>query len=240
MKVWIHVLILAVLSLAVYSQTCPFSAVFAATIDLTTDSPSLINDPKLTFFETCLNFRDSDIQHTIDDAIRFFNNTHGLDFSGPPNEKNERFFQNSTMAPFFIFTDRNFFVTDNYWIRIGTNYSLCYSVCYGGFRITFSAEQILYGSYGGAEGKPVGVRDQMQYTFANIDACKQSPLIIQIQSRYPSRREPIDGIRVHNLDIYNQVLGYGTAVGTVQVSPDPNEPGIFHVVVRLIFIFPSQ
>ena len=188
-----------------------------------------------------MKFRDSDIQHTIDDAIQFFNNTYGLDFSdSPPNEKNQRFVQNATMTPFFVSPTENLMVTDNHWIRSGNTYSSCYSVCYGGFLVTFSAEQILYGSYGGAEGKPVGVRDDLHYTFANIDACKQSPLIIQVQSRYPNRIEPIDGTHVHIFDTYNMVLGYGTAHAIVLVSPDPNEPGIFHVVVRFIFAFPSH
>ena len=244
MKVWICILIFAVLNLAVYSQTCPsdhFSAIFAATIDMSTGSHSILEDPELSFFKTCVKLRDSDLHHTIDDGIQFFNNTFGLDFSdSPPNEKNQHFFQNATMTPFFVSPDRNFVVTDNHWIRTGNTYSSCYSVCYGGFMVTFSAEQILHGSYGGAKGKPVGVRDDLQYAFANIDACKQSPLIIQVQSRYPNRIEPIDGTQVHTYDTYNQVLGYGTAHGIVQVSLDPNEPGIVHIVLRLIFVFPSQ
>ena len=81
MKIWIHVLIFAVSSLAVCSQTCPsehFSAVITATIEASSTSTGPVDDPELSFFQTYLKFRDSDIQHTIEDAIRFFKNTFGL------------------------------------------------------------------------------------------------------------------------------------------------------------------
>ena len=107
MKVWTLILLVGMTSLAVYSQTCPsehFSAVITATVDQIVDDPTsvTVDDPELTFFKTVLNFRDSDIQHTINDAIQFFNSTYGLDFSAPPNEKNERFFQNAKIGPFFF------------------------------------------------------------------------------------------------------------------------------------------
>ena len=106
MKIWIRVLIFAVLCLAVCSQTCPsqhFSAIFTATIEQTTSTlPALMDDPELIHLKTYLKFRDTDIQHTTDDAIQFFNNTFGLDFSDSPNQKNERFFQNAKMSPFMF------------------------------------------------------------------------------------------------------------------------------------------
>ena len=84
MNIWIHNLIFAVSSLAVYPQNCPsehFSGVLTATIDQTTTTSGHMDDPELTFFKTYMKFRDSDIQHTIDDAIQYLNNTYGLDFS---------------------------------------------------------------------------------------------------------------------------------------------------------------
>ena len=164
MKVWIHILVFVMSSLvAVDSQTCPsdhYSAVFTATIDQTVDNPQPghMDDPELTFFKDYLKFRDSDIQHTIDDAIQFFNNTYGLDFSDPPNANNERFFQNAKMRPVIITPDQfDYIITDSRWIRTGNTYSSCYFIYDGGFQVTFSAEQTLYGSYGGAEGKPVEI-----------------------------------------------------------------------------------
>ena len=245
MKIWIHVLIFAVsgTSLAVCSQTCPsehFSAVITATIEASSTSSGPVDDPELTFFKTYLKFRDSDIQHTIDDAICI---TFGLDFSNsPPNEKNERFLRNAKMSPFIISFDigNNYVVTDNHWIQTGNTYSSCYHENDGGFQVTFSSEQTLYGSYGGAEGKPVGTTNLVSYGVNHIDVCKQSPVIIQFQSSTPVRTEPIDGITVFTSDLYNHVLGYGKAHGMFQIYPDPNESGKLRTVFRGVYIFPAQ
>ena len=241
MKIWIHVLIFAVSSLAVCSQTCPsehFSAVFTATG--TFSGP--VDDPELTFFKTYLGLRDSDIQHTTDDAIQFFNNTFGLDFSNsPPNEKNERFLSSAKMSPFMLSPDVvDYIVTDNHWIRTGNTRSSCYHIREGGFQVTFSAERILCGSYGGAEGKPVGTTNLVAYGFFHIDVCKQSPVIIQFQSSTPIRTEPIDGIAVFTSDLYNRVLGYGKLHGIIQIYPDPNESGKLNTVYRGVYTFPAQ
>ena len=64
----------------------------------------------------------------------------------------------------------------------------------GGVIVTFSGEQTLYGSYGGAEGKPVG---PLAYGFYIIDVCKQSLLL---QSSTPFRVGSVDSILVINLD----------------------------------------
>ena len=246
MKIWIHVLIFAVSSLAVCSQTCPsehFSVIFTATIEASSTSTGPVDDPELSFFKTYLKFSDSDIQHTIDDAIQFFNNTFGLDFSNsPPNEKNERFFQNAKMSPFTLSPDivSNYVVTDNRWIRTGNTYSSCYHKRDGGFGVTFSSEQTLYGSYGGAEGKPAGTTTMVGYGFYIINICEQSPLIIQFQNSYPIRPEPIDGISVFTSDLYNRVLGYGKVHGIFQAFPDPNEPGNIRTVLRAVYTFPAQ
>ena len=241
--IWIHILIFAVSSLAAYSQTCPsghYSAIYTATIDNTPGSRSS-SDPELTFFKTVLKFRDSDIEHTIDDAIQFFHNTFGLDFSNsPPDENNVRFFQNATMSPFMILPESRLIVTDNHWIRTGNTYSSCYFQNFGGFGVRFSGEQTLYGSYGGAEGKPAGVGNGMHYAFSSIDVCKQSPLLVNQVSRYPYRAEPIDGTVVIIDDIYNEVLGYGTSHGLSLVYPDPNEPGTSRRTMRITFTFSSQ
>ena len=89
-----------------------------------------MDDPELTFFKTELKFRDSDIQHTIDDAIKFFSNTYGLDFSdSPPNERNQRFLPNARMNPFMLIPGKlDFIVTDSRWIRTGSTHSSCYCI----------------------------------------------------------------------------------------------------------------
>ena len=243
MRVWISFLVISSL-VAVNSQTCPsehYSTVFTATIDQTLDDPAaFMDDPELTIFKNYLKFRDSDIQHTIDDAIRFFNNTYGLDFSdSPPNEKNQRFLPNARMNPFMLVPGKlDFIVTDSRWIQTGSTYSSCYFIHYGGFQVTFSAEQTLYGSYGGAEGKPAGMPNSMIYEFYMFnDVCKQSPLIIQVQNTRPVCTEPVDGVRIAISDVYNGVLGYGKLYSIFQSYP---VPGGLYLFARNVFTFSGQ
>ena len=192
MKFWIQLLIFAVSSLAVVSQTCPsdhFSALITATLDQTFDDPLLLMfDPEVMFFKTIMKFREATIQHVTEDAIHFFNNEYGLDFSNSiPNEQNQRFFQNATMNPVFLPPEKvNIIVTVIRWIQSGMTHSTCYSRRVGGFQVSFSSKQILYGNYGGAEGKLVGTESILVYGFYNIDVCKQSPIIIQFQTTTPS------------------------------------------------------
>ena len=72
----------------------------------------------------------------------------------------------------------------------------------GGFRVSFSGDQTLYGSYGGTEGKPAETANSMVYGFYHIDVCEQSPVIIQLQSSRPVRTEPIDGTSILTSDPY--------------------------------------
>ena len=57
----------------------PFPATVVAMIDQNIDAPiTAADDPQLT---EVLRFRDEAIQHTIEDAMKFFNETYGVDFS---------------------------------------------------------------------------------------------------------------------------------------------------------------
>ena len=244
MKIWIYSLVFAMSSLAVMSQSCPsdyFSAVFTATIDQTVDNPGEIieDDPELTFFKDYMNLRDAAIQHTIDDAMKFFNDTYGLDFSdSPPNEKNEYFVENAKMNPYKFSPHINFIFSDNLWLRTGSTHSSCYHAHAGGLQVSFSGDQILHGSYGGTEGKTVGPSDTVYYGFDIIDACKQSPIIIQFQSRSPFHIErAIAGIFPFSDEIYSRVLGHGFCHGIFQYYPDPNESHRFRIVHRTVYTF---
>ena len=128
-----------------------------------------------------------------------------------------------------------FIATTNNWIRTGSNHSTCNRIYRGGFRIRFSGDQTLYGSYGGAEGKPAGT---ISYGFYKIDGCQQSPVIIQFQC-YPLRAEPIDGYCVFICDLYNSVLGYGKVQGISSLMPIPDKPGEFRFIIRDMFTFPA-
>ena len=71
--------------------SCPdFSATFVGVIDQRVGPQRLISDPEETFFRNDMGLRDSDIQHVFQDAVKFFNETYGLDFSNsqPTNKTN--------------------------------------------------------------------------------------------------------------------------------------------------------
>ena len=155
-----------------------------------------------------MQFRDEAIQHATNDAIRFFNESYGLDFSSSaPNKQNECFFENAKMNPYYIIPPDTIHhvVRSNNWIRSGSTHSLSYLIHAGGFQVTFSADQTLRGSYGGTEGKPAGPAESLVNGFYNIDVCPQSPVIIQFQSGSPHRAEPVDGNYLINYELYNTV-----------------------------------
>ena len=78
------------------------------------------------------------------------------------------------MSP-FILVSNDYIATVNNWFRSGNTRSACYHIREGGFRATFSAEQTLCGSYGGATEKPSGVTVVVVYGFVSTKVCKQSP-----------------------------------------------------------------
>ena len=54
-----------------------------------------------------------------------------------------------------------YYVTANNWIQNGNTRSTCYRIHEGGIRVFFTADKMLYGSYGGTEGKPAGIKTQL-------------------------------------------------------------------------------
>ena len=141
MKICVFVTVLlsieAAMSFQRAAQTChPFSATFVAIIDQNIDNPRHIHvdDPQLTFFRDIMKFRDDAIQHTLEDAIKFFNETYGLDFFlSPPTDQNEYFYQNAQLSPFTLSDDIDYLVTLNNWIQTGNTRSTCYRFRDGGF-----------------------------------------------------------------------------------------------------------
>ena len=241
MKLWKYIIFFAA---AVSGQTCPsdyFTASFLVPVDLTLTGPPFIPDPELTYFKDLLNFRDDDVQHTIEDAIKFFNKSFGLDFSNSiPNEQNERFVVNAKMSPMRTSPELVQFATVNNWVRSGSTRSNCYQIQDGVFAVTFNNSSTVYGIYGGPAGKPVGVTDMLAYGIYHIDVCQQSPLLIQLQSATPFRSEPVDGVTVFSHDVYNRVLGYGRVEGRVTLRPDPDDPRYIRLRARTAFTFPAE
>ena len=83
-----------------------------------------------------LKFRDDAIRHVLEDALNFFNNTYGLDFSASsPNETYQRSIEDAVMSPFIVL-DHIEFVTMNNWIRTGNTCSICYRIQDGGIGVS--------------------------------------------------------------------------------------------------------
>ena len=220
-------------------QNCPdFTATFVGVVDQTINYSGRHSDPEMIFFKEDMGLRDEDIQHVFEDAIKFYNETYGLDFSNSqPNEQYEYFFENAKLSPFRLNEDVQFQVILNNWIQTGNVHTACRGIRFGGYWVTFTGDQLLHGSYGGDEGIPAGVEDSIEYGYDVIDVCDQSPVIIQFQNAIPSRLEPVDGTFLFDLDTYNQVLGYGKALGIASRRPDQDKPGYFRLIVRLVYTF---
>ena len=243
---WINIVLFGMSIMAVVSSnTCPsnkFSAVFSAIVEQTVDDLAVLKpDPELTFFRNILKFKDDAIRRAFEDAVNFFNYTYGLDFSGsPPNENHQLSIENAVLSPYVINDHVEYFVTVNNWIRTGSTRSDCYRIRDGGIQVLFPANTTLYGSYGGAEGKPVSAGNLVVYGFYIIDVCDQSPVIIQFQSATPFRPEPVDVTFIINSNLYNRVLGYGNAHGIYFFRPDPDQPEKYRITLRNTFSFPAQ
>ena len=219
-----------------------FTATFVALSDQILDHPNaLMNDPEMTFFKEDMGLRDDDIQHVFDDAVKFYNETYGLDFSNsPPNERNEYFFENAKMTLFHLHEDVHYQVIFNNWIQTGNTRTTCGDIQVGGYQVTFTGDQLLHGSYGGVEGTSAVVGNSIQYGYDIIDVCDQSPVIVQFQNTSPLRIEPVDGDVSLNFDIYNNILGYGKALGFSSAKPDPDNPGKYRIIFRFVFTFPAR
>ena len=218
-------------------QYCPdFTATFVGVIDQPVDDPFfLINDREQTFFKEIMGFRDDEIQHAFQDAMKFFNETYSLDFSlSPPNEQHEYFFENAKMNLFRFPTDIHYRLALSNWIQTGNTHFTCREIYDGGFRVSFTGDQLLRCSYGGVNGILAGVDDSLDYGFTKIDICDQSPVI---QTATPFRQEPVDEAFHLNFDLYNRVLGHGKALGTFTIKP---EQGKFRFVSRVVFTFPAN
>ena len=247
MKFMTYSLFLALFSLKISVSLChqeffcpDYTAMFVVVMDQTIGSERLINDRELTFFKEDMGLRDNEIQRVFEDAVKFYNETYGLDFSNSqPNDQNEYFFENAKMTLFRFHENVHYRLIFNNWIRTGNTRTTCRDVQIGGYLVTFTGDQLLHGTYGGAEGIPAGEGDFLEYGYNIFDVCGQSPVVIQIQNATPFRKEPVDGAVFLNFDIYSHVLGYGKALGFISTKPLPDNPGEYRLVARVVFTFPD-
>ena len=114
-------------------------------------------DTNLTFFREVLGYSDDEIQQEVQNALQFFSERFGLEFSGNQSryELGQHFFQNATLQ--MIRRPEQINVVLNRWILNGNTRSKCFRASIGGFIVTFTGEQLLKGTYGGEEGIDVPI-----------------------------------------------------------------------------------
>ena len=201
-------IIVAVLIVATYGQEeCPRGAEFVVSFDVVTSADFLqrVADPNLTFFRDVLQFTEQEIERATQSAIEYFNATFGLDFSDSvPNEQGQRIYQNATFSAAqvpFTYTAKA-----NRWLVNGNTKSRCFDARLGWFGVIFQDNQVLYGTYGGTEGKTIGPTSLYVLIWAYfwINTCPQSPLVIQMQTSIPEYTNP-DGVSTE-LDILHSIV----------------------------------
>ena len=185
-----------------------------------------------------LNYDDNQVESAIEDAIMFFNERFGLDFSqSPPDAFERRIFQNSLLTTYRIPTDFDSTVTVNRWLLngiLGSN--RCFNWMEGGFLVGFFGNQTLRGTYGGEEGRTVNSNVHLLYIINRLNVCPQSPLIIKCRSVTPAFIDP-DSYAAFNGECFNQFLGRGLVQGAwgTLLSPDT-----MRIVLRYVFTFPAD
>ena len=69
-----------------------------------------------------------------------------------------------------ILDDPNALISDpemtfNNWIQTENTIKTCCDIQIGGYKVTFTGDQLLHGSFGGVEGTPAGVEDSVDYGY---------------------------------------------------------------------------
>ena len=212
------------------AQSCPANQIAsdaqivlyeAGVVSETTERRLSVNpfDTNLTFFSEVLGYSDDEIQQETRNALHFFSERFGLEFSlTQPNELGLRFFQNATLQP--IRSRRLMYATFNRWIVTGNTKSKCFLSLIGGYMVTFSGEQVLKGTYGGAEGIDIPSNRIVAYLYVSISIPPCPPVVIQLQSPMPNedRGSRQIGISVFFYETSHRTLGQGAAQGLVQAE----------------------
>ena len=250
MKILSYVIAVSVLitaAVSVQPQQCPgpndwFTAEFVSLADQVVPISFTIPTPdvNLKFFREIMHFSDAEIEDATEDAINFFSTRFGLDFSDQqPDELGRRFLGDATFFAVEAAPELKYTVTFSRWLISGRTNPTCFENRDGGFLVAFSSETMLYGTYGGVEGKPIQAGEIVVWGYYNIPVCPQQPLVIQFESGTPFRTEPVDGIAVINCDLYHRELGKGVARGVAVATPTDN-PEMIRFTVHNTFTFPAN
>ena len=203
------------------AQACPANLNSEAQIVLYSDRTTPLDatagvDTNLTFFREVLGFDDARIQHETQNAFQFFNERFGLDFSLlEPNELGVHFFQNATFQPFKVACGptANF----NRWLLTGNTQSRSFTTAFGGYRVDFTGEQTLRGTYGGEDGIQVTSSRALGYEYISFSIPRRDPLVIQRWTPIPNEAAQI-GLFVLIYELSNPTLGQGAQQGFSQTE----------------------
>ena len=197
-------------------------------------------DTNLTYFREVLGYSEDEIQQEVQNALQFFSERFGLDFSpNQPNELGLRFFQNATLQPIRRPSQINAIL--NRWILTGNTRSKCFPSVIGGFLVTFSGEQILKGTYGGEEGIDVPNGTILAYEYLSISVPPCEPVVIQRRSPIPVESIRI-GVTLIFYELSHRTLGQGSQQGFVQVErlTATNGTSFLRLVGSSVLTFPPN
>lgn len=240
------VTVLVFLLITVWSTTasenmCPekwFDVIVPVTADQLILSNVSFLDSNFRYLREVLNNDDDQIDEVTQSAMDFFKTRFGLDFSNSePNSANIRFHQNSTFFPYDVSAD--IYTTFNRWLvngQLGAN--ICTEMLEGGFTVITRDTQVLYGTYGGEQGKILPPRAELDYAFFRLDICPQQPTIIQCQSITPTTTN-MDGLAPRYFECFNQFLGRGLIQGLRGTFPT-EDPRYARISVRHTMTFPAS
>lgn len=189
-----------------------------------------------TFFTEVVGFSRAKEEEETSKALRFFQETHGLDFSsfkwGTTKEAKYATFH-SFQSPLKPFASFNLVGKLDEEI----DKTKCYPVTIGGYGVKFDQQQVLHGTYGGDKGISVNPGDVLDYHFYSIATSSDNPLVLQFQTTLPVRLEPVDGHTVADMEVFHDKLGSGRMYGVFRFVEKESD---MHVTMRAVISFPSQ
>ena len=105
-------------------------------------------DADLVYFRETLRFTEDEIDRERENAISFFSEHFGLDYSNiEPDELGQRVLGNTTFRP--VVFPYNGTLVSNQWLLNGKSRTKCYQLADGGFQANFNGIVRLFGEYGG-------------------------------------------------------------------------------------------
>ena len=221
---WMYSVLCSMFVLAAPQDTCPtewFTAEFTVVNNQLVDASAgagQLADTNGSFFRNVLGFTASQLAAEVQRTRDYFNTRFGLNFP-ELDASGQAQFENATLSYFQIpFTH---YVTINRWIVTGDTRSRCIEAFNGGLQVTFSATQILRGTYGGTTGRTIPAGESLLYGYYRIDTCPQQPLLIQYESINPSR-STADGYFVNDNRIFTPTLGTGFEIVVFRLEPNFN------------------